>query len=128
MAGMRDGTEHQQQARPAVSDLPLRRPGESALPPTSPRMLGGAHAVHDDMPAPELARTRVRLFAEAVRARRMALGLAQAEVAKDARLDESVIAEIENGERGPNLHELFDLAEALGTRPAELLRSADPAC
>jgi transcriptional regulator with XRE-family HTH domain len=35
-----------------------------------------------------------------------------------------VLAEIENCQRGPDLEELFELAEALDTDPEALLRSA----
>jgi transcriptional regulator with XRE-family HTH domain len=74
--------------------------------------------------AAELARTRVRLFAEALTGRRSSLGISREELAERAGLDLGVLAEIESCQRGPDLEELFELAEALDTCPEELWRSA----
>jgi transcriptional regulator with XRE-family HTH domain len=85
---------------------------------------GGDEGVPVIEPSPELARTRVRLFAEAVRAGRTALGLGREELAERARLDGGVIDAIEDAVRGPDLQEFFELAEGLGMDAEELLRSA----
>jgi ribosome-binding protein aMBF1 (putative translation factor) len=72
----------------------------------------------------ELARTRARLFAEALAGRRRSLGISREELAERAGLDLGVLAEIEGCQRGPDLEELFELAEALDACPEELWRSA----
>jgi transcriptional regulator with XRE-family HTH domain len=66
----------------------------------------------------------VRLLAGEVRARRTALGLSVEELGERAAFGDGVLAQIENAERGPDLLELLDLAEALDMDPGELLRSA----
>lgn len=66
----------------------------------------------------------IALFARNVRARRLELGLTQAQLAE--RLDVYVpyISAVENGKRTPFLGNIANFAEALETTPDELLRSA----
>ncbi|MFA5448103.1 MAG: helix-turn-helix transcriptional regulator [Sphaerochaeta sp.] len=65
-------------------------------------------------------------FGNAVRWRRMALGLTQAEVASRIRrcrhpTTQSYIARIENGQIDPRVSTVFSLARALKMRPWQLL-------
>ncbi|MFQ5801330.1 MAG: helix-turn-helix domain-containing protein [Candidatus Methylomirabilales bacterium] len=75
------------------------------------------------MANPELIR-----FGKAVRARRLALGLSQEELADRAGLDRTYVSGVERGRRNITLLNIHALARALETSPAALLkgsRSAD---
>jgi ribosome-binding protein aMBF1 (putative translation factor) len=61
-------------------------------------------------------------FAANVRARRLALGLTQEELADRLGKHKPYISEIENGKRTPWLPNLANFAEALETTPSALLR------
>ena len=63
-----------------------------------------------------------RVFASNVRARRLALGLTQAELAARLAKHKPYVSEIENAKRTPWLPNLALFAAALETTPAALLR------
>jgi len=56
-----------------------------------------------------------------VRARRQDLGLSQLDLASEADMDRTYLSGIERGERNLGLRNLFKLARALKTTPADLL-------
>jgi transcriptional regulator with XRE-family HTH domain len=60
-------------------------------------------------------------FARAVRARRLALGLSQEDLAHKAGLDRTYISGIERGVRNPTLKTADRIAHALGSSLRELL-------
>ena len=71
--------------------------------------------------------TFMRQLGAAVRARRLELGLTQAELAsKVDGLDQSAISRIEGGDQGLRVETLNSLAKALRTRLYRLVGGADP--
>lgn len=59
-----------------------------------------------------------------IRRRRECLGLSQAQLAKAAGVDSSMICKIETGKSQPSLRTLDRIATALGTTASDLLRPA----
>lgn len=59
-------------------------------------------------------------FGKAVRGRRTALGLSQEELAERSELHRTYISGIERGERNVGILNVYKLARALGTSPADL--------
>ena len=57
---------------------------------------------------------------------RKAAGLSQAEVAKKLRRYQSIIANIESGERRIDVVEFLDIAEAIGFDPSKLIEKLRP--
>jgi transcriptional regulator with XRE-family HTH domain len=62
-----------------------------------------------------------RLLGEAVRRRRLALGLSQEELAAHGGLHRTYLGGVERGERNPSLDSVGRLAAALGVEPWQLL-------
>ncbi|WP_425505012.1 helix-turn-helix domain-containing protein [Sphingomonas ginsengisoli (ex An et al. 2013)] len=62
-----------------------------------------------------------RLVGENVRYRRIALGWTQERFADESGFSQQYISGLESGRRNPTVVSLFELAQALGTSPAELL-------
>jgi len=65
-----------------------------------------------------------RRLGKAIRTAREARGLTQAEAAARAGLKRTTVTNIEKGEQAVAVHQLLDLAAALGTGPAALLAAA----
>ena len=65
-----------------------------------------------------------KLFGANVRFYREAAGISQAEVATRMGVDRAYVSLIERGEQNATLLSIWEVAQALGVRPAELL--ADP--
>ena len=63
-----------------------------------------------------------RLVGANVRRLRKAKGLTQEQLAFEAEIDLTYMGGIERGRRNPSLMVLVALADALGTRPADLLK------
>lgn len=63
----------------------------------------------------------LREFGRRVRARRMALGLSQEELAERAGLHRTYISSLEQGRRNVAVHNVVRLAEALDLDPADLV-------
>ena len=61
-------------------------------------------------------------FGNAVRERRLQLGLSQERLAFRCGSHRNYIGEIERGEKSPSLHIIFALAEALDMRTSALIR------
>lgn len=59
-------------------------------------------------------------------AERKAAGLSQAEVAKKLRRYQSIVANIESGQRRIDVVEFLDLAEAIGFEPGPLIEKLRP--
>lgn len=66
----------------------------------------------------------VAIFAANVKARRLALGLTQAQLAERLNAHVPYISAIENGKRTPFLGNVANFAEALQTTPDALLRAS----
>jgi transcriptional regulator with XRE-family HTH domain len=66
-------------------------------------------------------RPELVLFGKAIRRRREALGLAQYALAEAAGLSHRYVRSIELAENSPSLSAIFQLCEALGVTPSELL-------
>jgi len=64
-------------------------------------------------------------FGEAVRARRIALGLSQETLATRCGLHRTYISEIERGTKSPSLKTISSLSVELGVRPSELVAQAE---
>ncbi|MGN0126035.1 MAG: helix-turn-helix domain-containing protein [Rhodococcus sp. (in: high G+C Gram-positive bacteria)] len=62
-------------------------------------------------------------FAAEIRAARARRGVTQAEVAKSSGMSRATIARLEAGERTLDMAQLFDLCEALGVDPGEILNA-----
>jgi HTH-type transcriptional regulator/antitoxin HipB len=58
-----------------------------------------------------------------IAAERKAAGLTQADVAKKLRRYQSIVANIESGERRIDVIEFIELAEAIGFNPGELIEA-----
>lgn len=63
-----------------------------------------------------------REFGERVRARRLALGRSQEELADACGLHWSYVGQVERGRRNLSLHNILKIAEGLQVDPAELVR------
>jgi transcriptional regulator with XRE-family HTH domain len=61
------------------------------------------------------------LFGQAVRKRRLALGLTQETVAELSGLHRTYLSDVERGARNPSLFIIARIARALGTTPSRLL-------
>jgi transcriptional regulator with XRE-family HTH domain len=68
-----------------------------------------------------LRSTRQKKLIALIIAERKAAGLSQAEVAKKLRRYQSIVANIESGERRIDVVEFLDIAEAIGFDPAQLI-------
>jgi len=66
-------------------------------------------------------------FGEVLRDRRRQCGLSQEALALSAEVDRTFVSQIERGIRQPALGTLWKLAEALDTRPSELLAGVERA-
>ena len=64
-------------------------------------------------------------FGDAVRQRRLQLGLSQEKLAFRCGSHRNYIGEIERGEKSPSLHIVFALAEGLDISPSELIRMVE---
>lgn len=64
-------------------------------------------------------------FGNAVRKRRLQLGLSQEKLAFRCGSHRNYIGEIERGEKSPSLHIIVALAKALGMKPSDLMRMAE---
>jgi transcriptional regulator with XRE-family HTH domain len=115
--------------------LPVRAPGRSALPPTSPRMLGKTPEPEPADGAETASRSRNPLadllcefrlaMGQAVAARRTRLGLTQGELAALAGCDRQTISRLENAHCSPTLDQWLKVATALRMPLSSLLRSAE---
>lgn len=65
-----------------------------------------------------------QIVGENVRARRLAKGWTQEKFAEISGFSQQYISGLEKGLRNPTIVSLFELAQALGTEPTELLRAA----
>lgn len=65
-----------------------------------------------------------KLFGANVRLYREAVGISQAEVATRMGVDRAYVSLIERGEQNATLLSIWEVAQALGVKPADLL--ADP--
>ena len=61
------------------------------------------------------------IFRANLRARRIDLGLTQAQLADKLKVDQGYVSDLERGRRFPNLSRLAPLAEALDTTPSALI-------
>jgi HTH-type transcriptional regulator/antitoxin HipB len=68
-----------------------------------------------------LRSSRQKKLVALIIAERKAAGLSQAEVAKKLRRYQSVVANIESGERRIDVVEFLEIAEAIGFNPAEAI-------
>lgn len=66
-----------------------------------------------------------QLFGQAVRQRRIALGISQEELAARAKVHRTYIGSVERGERNISLLNIHALAKALGATAGVLLREAE---
>jgi transcriptional regulator with XRE-family HTH domain len=66
-----------------------------------------------------------KLFGRAVRARRLALGISQEELAEKAGLHRTYIGDVERGQRNVSLINIIKFANALGVKPPVLLRESE---
>lgn len=69
----------------------------------------------------------MKTLGEAIKTRRLALGMTQqslGEVAGYESACRATISRIESGERSPSLGSLLDIADALGVKASELLAEA----
>jgi transcriptional regulator with XRE-family HTH domain len=66
-------------------------------------------------------RREAELFGIAVRARREAAGLSQDRLAEAAGMSQRYLRAVELGDNSPSLTAIFQLCEALGVSPSELL-------
>jgi DNA-binding XRE family transcriptional regulator len=116
----------------APSELPVRVPGSSELPPTSPLMLGKGNRAHErrrsggplaELPA-DLRAFRLSM-GHAVKARRTGLGLTQGELARLAGCNRQTIVRLEKAHCSPTLDQWFKVAVALRVPLASLLSSGD---
>lgn len=64
-----------------------------------------------------------RLVGRNVRRLRMKKGLTQEQFAERSGFSQQYISSLENGRRNPTVVTLYELADALGATPVELLRS-----
>ena len=62
-----------------------------------------------------------RLVGENVRQLRISRGMTQERLAVVSGFSQQYISDLERGRRNPTVVSLFDLAQALGTTPAELV-------
>jgi DNA-binding XRE family transcriptional regulator len=103
----------------APSELPVRVPGGSELPPTSPLMLGKGDRAGGSRSGGPLAELPACLQAfrlsmgNAVKARRTGLGLTQGELARLAGCDRQTIVRLEKAHCSPTLDQWFKVAAAL---------------
>jgi transcriptional regulator with XRE-family HTH domain len=75
--------------------------------------------------APASDETRIiAIVAQNVRARRLAAGLSQEELAHEAEVDRTYVSQVERRKRNVTIVVLARLAKALGTTPDQLLVSA----
>ena len=68
-----------------------------------------------------MSHEQLRRFGRNVRARRIALGYSQEQLAERSKSHRNYIGGIERGERNPTLLKIEQLADALGTPASELL-------
>ena len=66
-----------------------------------------------------------RLVGENVRALRLAKGWTQEAFAERSGFSQQYISRLEGGRRNPTIVSLFELAQALGVTPAELLQPGE---
>ena len=74
------------------------------------------------MPAPT---PYAELFGEVLRQIRLEKGLSQEALAEACGRHRTYISLLERGHNSPSLDTIFDLAEALDTRPSELVRMVE---
>ncbi len=67
-----------------------------------------------------------RLVGENVRRIRIAKGLTQEQFAERSGFTQQYISDLERGRRNPTVVSLFELSQALGSSPVELLRERTP--
>lgn len=72
-----------------------------------------------------MAPSRSQAFGEALRRLREEHGLSQEAAALAARLDRAYFGKIERGVKNPTLATVWKIADALETRPSELLSRAE---
>ncbi len=70
---------------------------------------------------------RMTAFGERVRAARKEQSWSRRELAERTGISERFLADVEQGKANPSLLRLFELADALGASPQELLRDPQPA-
>lgn len=63
-----------------------------------------------------------KLVGRNVRRLRLAAGMTQEQFAESSGFSQQYISDLERGRRNPTVVSLFELAQALGTRPDELIR------
>lgn len=63
-----------------------------------------------------------KLVGRNVRAVRQAKGMTQEQLAEKSGFAQQYISDLERGERNPTIVSLYELAEALGSTPVELLQ------
>lgn len=63
------------------------------------------------------------LVGENVRRLRLSLGLTQEDLAVRSGFDQRYISQLESGRRNPTVVTLFEIAQALQTLPAELIKA-----
>jgi len=65
-----------------------------------------------------------KTYGAVVRQLRLQAGLSQKTVAQKSKISESVVRRIERGHGNPTITNLFNIAEALGTRASRMLEQA----
>lgn len=73
---------------------------------------------------PGVGSRRRYLLGNAVRARRMSLGLTQEQVVERAEIDRKTLSRLENGHTGTSIDVVWVVADALECAPAELFEAA----
>lgn len=63
-----------------------------------------------------------RLVGRNVRAARLKAGLSQEQLAERSGFTQQYLSGLERGQRNPTIVSLYEIAQALGTTPIELLR------
>lgn len=75
------------------------------------------------MPAMSRNDALIQAFATELKARRAALGISQEELAFRAAVNRTYIAKLELAKNQPTITVLYQVAEALGSDPADLLKA-----
>lgn len=66
-----------------------------------------------------------KLVGRNVRRSRTACGITQEQLAERSGFTQQYISDLERGRRNPTVVSLFELAQALGTTPTDLISAAD---
>ncbi len=66
-----------------------------------------------------------RLFGQILRELRTERGLSQEELGFESNYHRTYISQLERGQKNPSLKAIFRLAEALGVKPSEMVRSVE---